>query len=55
MTKICDVCGEPFTKGLKAKGIRCGVAPWKKKVYVCDKCSHVIKMLILSHRRVKPV
>ena len=55
MKKVCDICGETFVKGLKVKDMRYGTMPWNKKIYVCDKCEHVLKMLVLSHRRVKPV
>ena len=45
--KVCDICGEEFSRGIKIKGIR------KRSTRVCEKCELVIRAAILAHRRIK--
>lgn len=51
MKKVCDVCGAQFVRGLSLKALHDGINPWKKKIFICDKCENVIKLMILQHRR----
>jgi hypothetical protein len=44
-TKICDICGQPFYKGIKIQGLG------KKKEIACEKCENVMKLMILKYRR----
>lgn len=46
MKRKCDFCGE---EAERKNGNKVG------KIFLCDKCMHVLKMLVLSHRKVKPV
>ena len=52
-TKICDICGCPFDRGLKLRALHNGIDPWKKRIFICDKCENVIKLMVLQHRRRK--
>lgn len=52
---ICDICGFEFNKGIQMKEIRAGLIPKKKNIYICEKCSNVMKMVILSYRRMPEV
>ena len=51
--KVCDICGAEFVRGVQVKALHDGIAPWKKKLYVCEKCENVMKLLVLQHRRKK--
>ena len=44
--KICDICGNPFWRGIKVKGIR------QKGLLICDKCEQTAKLLIVGRRKV---
>ena len=50
--KICDVCGVKFIRGLEIKALHKGISPWTKKIFICDKCENVMKLLILQHRKI---
>ena len=49
--RICDICGMPFQRGLQMKALHDGIAPWQKKIFVCEKCENVIKLIVLKIRR----
>lgn len=51
--KICDICGAPFKRGISVRTILDGVAPWKTKAYICEKCENVIKLMVLQYRKKK--
>ncbi len=55
MARICDICGEEFKRGLSVKALHKGINPWKRKIFVCDKCEYILKHLVLAYRRKKPV
>lgn len=50
--RVCSVCGEKSKEGLLIQRIDEKIFP-PSPSFVCNKCEHVMKMLILSHRRVK--
>jgi hypothetical protein len=33
------------------KALHYGIAPWQKKIFVCEKCENVIKLMVLKIRR----
>ena len=49
--RACDVCGVKFVRGLQLKALHDGINPWKKRIYICEKCENVIKLMILKIRR----
>lgn len=49
--KICDICGMPFERGFQVKALHDGINPWKKKLFICEKCENVIKLMVLKIRR----
>ena len=49
--KICDVCGCEFKRGLKIRALHRGIDPWKKRIFVCEKCENVVKLMILQYRK----
>lgn len=49
--KVCDICGMKFVRGLKIRALRNGIAPWNKKIFICDKCENVIKLMVLKNLR----
>jgi len=49
--RVCDICGMKFERGLQMKALHDGIAPWQKKIFVCDKCENVIKLMVLKIRR----
>lgn len=49
--RVCDVCGVKFIRGLELKALHDGIAPWKKRIYICDKCENVMKLMILQQRK----
>lgn len=49
--RVCDVCGVMFVRGLEMKALHDGIQPWKKKIFVCEKCENVMKLMILQYRR----
>ena len=52
---ICDVCGCRFERGLKLKALHNGINPWKKRIFVCDKCENVLKLMILQYRKKREI
>ena len=53
--RVCDVCGVKFIRGLELKALHDGIAPWKKRIYICDKCENVMKLMILQYRKRKEI
>ncbi len=49
--RICDVCGTKFVRGLQLKALHDGIEPWKKRIYICEKCENVMKLMILQQRK----
>ena len=49
--KVCDVCGVKFVRGLQLKALHDGIEPWKKRIYICEKCENVMKLMILQQRK----
>lgn len=49
--RVCDVCGVKFVRGLQLKALHDGVEPWKKRIYICEKCENVMKLMILQQRK----
>lgn len=49
--RICDVCGVKFVRGLKIRALHKGISPWTKRIFICEKCENVLKLLILKHRK----
>lgn len=49
--KICDICGTPFARGIQIRALHDGIAPWQKKIFVCEKCENAIKLMVLKVRR----
>lgn len=53
--KVCDICGSPFKRGLCMHKYFNGIIPWKKSIYVCEKCENVIKRMVLQYRKRREV
>lgn len=49
--RVCDICGRESKQGMTLKKAKWGVLPWKRKLYMCDKCWDVLQNLILGYRR----
>ncbi len=53
--RVCDVCGVKFVRGLQLKALHDGINPWKKRIYICEKCENVIKLMILQTRKKREI
>lgn len=53
--RICDICGCKFKRGLSLKALHDGIAPWQKKIFICEKCENVIKLMVLQVRKKKEI
>lgn len=49
--RVCDICGMKFERGFQVKALHDGINPWKKKLFICEKCENVIKLMVLKIRR----
>ncbi len=55
MKKVCDICGVKFERGLQIKALHKGINPWQKRIFICDKCENVIKLMVLQVRKKREV
>ena len=53
--RICDVCGCKFITGIKIKALKKGISPWNKRIFVCEKCENVMKLMILHYRKKREI
>lgn len=53
--KVCDICGCKFVRGLSIKALHDGIDPWNKKIFICEKCENVIKLMVLQYRKKKEI
>ena len=54
-TKVCDICGCLFERGVSVKALHKGINPWKRRIFVCEKCENVVKMMVLQYRKKKEI